>query len=343
MNNAKDANVLAGLHRVRAAGKLYVYAWRGGPRLLGDPAVSRAAMAEFLALTSARPAPSDSSLFAALIERFEAAAGHQDRKRRWRRECEATHQILLEEFGEDDIDIFEDKRTRKDIKALRDQYKDKPRKADKIVSELRAILSWAEDNGELSHHVARRIGKLHASDRAHIIWEPADIEQICAQLSPPAQRLARLAAFTGLDLADLCKLKWSEIGKLDIQTRRAKTGQWAIIPILAQTREIIGQCPRQSITVLTNTRGRPWTPDGYGSTFQRAKRKAEITTLRFKDFRGTAATMFACEIEDDDEVDRIMGWAPGLGKQIRRRYVDRERLATAIIKRFARTQKEQEL
>jgi len=60
--------------------------------------------------------------------------------------------------------------------------------------------------------------------------------------------------------------------------------------------------------VLTNTLGRPWTPDGLGTAFDKAKRKAGITDLRLHDSRGTAVTFIFSQGLNDLEVADIVDW-----------------------------------
>ena len=47
-------------------------------------------------------------------------------------------------------------------------------------------------------------------------------------------------------------------------------------------------------TILTSTRGRPWTEDGFRASWAKAfERSALAADLHFHDLRGTAVTRFA--------------------------------------------------
>lgn len=44
------------------------------------------------------------------------------------------------------------------------------------------------------------------------------------------------------------------------------------------------------MTILTNSRGLPWTEDGFRSSWDKAFKKAKLGDLHFHDLRGTAVT-----------------------------------------------------
>jgi integrase len=51
--------------------------------------------------------------------------------------------------------------------------------------------------------------------------------------------------------------------------------------------------PKRSTIILANSKGRPWTSDGFRSSFWTALDKVGIEDLRFHDLRGTAVTRLA--------------------------------------------------
>jgi hypothetical protein len=57
----------------------------------------------------------------------------------------------------------------------------------------------------------------------------------------------------------------------------------------------------------------------------------------FIDLRGTAVTGFCKVALTDEEVADIMGWEPARVRAIRKRYVDRTRIAEGIVTRIQRT------
>lgn len=78
---------LTGVHTVKAKGHTYYYAWRGGPRLEGEPG-SPEFMASYREATESRNAP-DSAKFRSIIVLYKASPDYQKladtTKRNWSR------------------------------------------------------------------------------------------------------------------------------------------------------------------------------------------------------------------------------------------------------------------
>ncbi len=111
------------------------------------------------------------------------------------------------------------------------------------------------------------------------------------------------------------------------------------MPIYPPIRAILNDAPRIGPIVFTNTRGRPWTADGFSTAFQKAKKKAGIQNLRFHDLRGNAVTYLYTEGLSDLEVADIVGWSEESVRQIKKRYVSRKAVASALIERLRRTKR----
>jgi hypothetical protein len=78
-------------------------------------------------------------------------------------------------------------------------------------------------------------------------------------------------------------------------------------------------------TVLSNVRRRPWTANGFGTAFNRAKIAAGMADrdLHFHDLRGTAVTKFYGAGVPERVIAEILAWEEGHVAKIIRRYVDR--------------------
>ena len=96
---------------------------------------------------------------------------------------------------------------------------------------------------------------------------------------------------------------------------------------------VLASIPKRSTTILTNSQRRPWTADGFGSSFNKAKIAAGIADrdLHFHDLRGTAATKFYVAGLCERVIAEIMGWEEDYVAKIIRRYVGRSAATKAII------------
>ncbi|MFC3175307.1 hypothetical protein ACFOD9_13685 [Novosphingobium bradum] len=101
----------------------------------------------------------------------------------------------------------------------------------------------------------------------------------------------------------------------------------------------------ESKTVLVNSFGLPWTPDGFGGSFNRVRDKAKIVHIdphsgkaikkHLHDVRGTFCTKLITLAKlTDQEAAGIMGWSPEQVAGIRRTYVDQGAVNVAIAARL---------
>jgi len=97
-------------------------------------------------------------------------------------------------------------------------------------------------------------------------------------------------------------------------------------------------------TVLVNSFGRPWTGDGFGTSFNRVRDHAGIVHIdpdtgeakkkHIHDLRGTFCTKLILAGLTDHEAPEIMAWSPEQVAGIRRCYVDQRHVVVAIGERL---------
>ena len=313
---------LKGVHRVRrkladGSTRTHYYAWRGGPKL--DPDNLAASYERALRARDAAFNAYQGTTFAANVVKFRKTV--KQGSPRYARECRLLQDLLVEEFGDDDIRAFEDERMIDDILEFRDQFEGTPRKADKIVGELSRILNWAQKRGRIRGHICGAIDRIHSADRSDIVWTEGEINAVCAHLSPECARIMRFAAHTALDLPDILTLTWRNIGAEKIAKQRGKTKILATPPITQGARDVLAETPQRSPIVFLNTSGKPYTPSGYRANFNKAKKKTGIDNLRFKDLRGTAATRFKILYGADFNLADAMGWSRSTERQMEGVYI----------------------
>jgi integrase len=102
-----------------------------------------------------------------------------------------------------------------------------------------------------------------------------------------------LALWTGQRQGDLLKAAWTNYNGQALRVRQGKTGARVAVPIASAVRTMLDAMPKKAITILTNTRGKPWTSDGFRTSWGKACTLAGITGLTFHDLRGTAVTRLA--------------------------------------------------
>jgi integrase len=179
---------------------------------------------------------------------------------------------------------------------------------------------------------------MYKSDRSEIIWTDGDIVTIKKTSSAEIGWAVDLAAHTGLRLGDLLRLPWSCVGSDAIVIATGKSGhrREAIVPLYDALKAVLASIPRRSPIILTNTRSRPWSRDGFSSVFSKAKIAAGMhdVDLHFHDLRGTAATRFYVAGLSERVVAEIMGWSEDHVGKIIRKYVDRAAATRAVIRQL---------
>src|SRR5690606_16974873 len=146
-------------------------------------------------------------------------------------------------------------------------------------------------------------------NRQEIIWLADDIAQFEAAARKANKAWIidglRLAALTGLRLADLVTLTFDQVGEFAISKTALKKSRSkrrrVIIPMTKRLRQLLEDLRTRHReagvnTVHVNSFGRPWTAGGFGGSFDDIRRAAgiihvdEVGTKRPKhlhDLRGT--------------------------------------------------------
>jgi integrase len=329
---------LKGIAKTAAKGRIYHYAWRGGPRLRGQPG-SPEFMATYQAAIENRRTP-DTGRFRSLVILYKASDDYAALASSTRKNWGPWLDRVAEYFGELRIAQFDrPEKIRPVIRRWRNQWADKPRSADYGVQVLSRILSYAVDPlGKIAGNPCEGIKQLYSTNRSEIVWTDADISQLKQTCSLEIAQAIDIASHTGLRLGDLLRLSWSHVGDdaIVMATGKSKHRRHAIIPLYDALKNVLAVIPKRSTTILTNSRCRPWSRDGFGSSFNKAKVKAGLADrdLHFHDLRGTAATRFYVAGLPERVIAEIMGWEEEHVARIIRRYVDRSIATREIIRRL---------
>jgi integrase len=276
--------------------------------------------------------------FRALVTLYRASADYQKLADSTKRNWAPWLDRIAHYFGSLSIAQFDrPEKIRPIIRQWRNRYANKPRTADVAMQVLSRVCSYAVDPlGKIAGNPCIGIKTLYSNDRSEIIWTDANITSIKKVCSAEVAHAIDLAAATGLRRGDLLRLAWSHVGDdaISITTGKSQHRRAAIIPLYDGLRDVLARIPKRSTTILTNSKGRPWTNDGFGTMFNNAKRAAGVAHLHFHDLRGTAATRFYTAGLPERVIAEIMGWEESSVAKIIRKYVDRSAATKAIIRQL---------
>lgn len=321
---------LAGVHKVRAKGRDYYYAWRGGPRLQGDP--GSAAFVRSLQDAQDSLKRGDATKVAGLCADWRRSdlwakpreqGGLADSTRKnWSPWLDR----IQVHFGALSIRTFDKPEIRQDIKRWRNKFRDTPRAADMGKQVLSALLTFAVDEGRLASNPCFGIANLYHADRADIIWTAEDLAHFAKTASDQVMTALKLACLTGLRQSDLLRLSWSHIGELSIELPTGKSGgrRTAIVPLYEELTAFLATIPKRSTAVLTNADGDAWR-SGFSSSWNKAMKAAwpdaDPFPLHFHDARGTFATKAYEADFKIREIAEMLAWSEDQVERIIDRYV----------------------
>jgi integrase len=287
---------LRGIHSAivkLASGKrvTYWYAWRKGPRLVGEPG-SPEFIASYTAAHASRREP-DGSRFHSIIAGYKASQDFAGLEPRTKSDY-LQHVARIEQaFGDMPLAALEDARVTRDFIEWRDGMAHSPRQADYGWMVLMRLLSWARARGITFYRPPERIERLYHADRSEKIWEEQHLAAFMAVASEPLRRALVLALETGQRQGDLLRLPWSAYDGIWIRLRQSKNGRPVNIPATRVLQGVLANTKPTATVILTNKRAMAWAPNAFRKQWGDACRKAGITGLTFHDLRGTAVTRLA--------------------------------------------------
>lgn len=358
------------LHKATArladgSSRTYWYAWKGGPRLNGQPGSPEFEAAYAAAVRERRESPTRGTL-AGLVLGFRASPEFADHADSTRAEWSRFLDMIQEErgplaIGSLPVEALADPRVKQHFLAWRDQWRATPRKADYSLQVLSAVLTWAVGRGLIASNVLLGHTTLYRANRAEQIWTADDIHRFAAAApSPEVAFIVRLACLTGLRRADLLRLEWSDVGDVAIvlmpnKSRRRRRPKRVTVPLLDETISLLDEIrrqqgrrwealaeaakrrgtlePQRATTVLSNTRGRPWTTNGAEHQIVDTKKKAGVDK-HLHDCRGSFATRLRLDGATTSEIADILGWEEHRVERLLALYVDSDRVVRSFAERI---------
>jgi integrase len=333
-----------GPYKVRSKGKDYWYAWRNGPRLHSAPGTP-AFVQELADAIAARNLP-DGSKLSGLVAQYRASDDFQNLAQTTKELWAPWLDNIRDRFGDLSVRQFDRVSIKPEIRRWHTLKKATPRAADTGLQVLSRLLAFGMAEGKLASNQCEGIPHLHKSNRADVIWTTDEMKVLLAYASTEVAWVVELAALTGLRREDLLKLSWTHINLdrcfIELKTGKSRGRRTVLIPITPEMRSLVEKIPKRATTVLTSSKKRPWTGDGFGSSWWKTLQDAGLgeTELRFHDFRGTAATNFFRAGFSYREIAETLGWSEERVERLIERYVKRDEIIMDRIRRLDRAAKE---
>lgn len=299
----------------------YWYAWKGGPRIR-DPRTPEGQVDYYEAC--ATRVSGKLGVLETLVDGYLDSADFAQRAPRTKQDYRSKCKLIVERFGDMPLGALAARGARGEFMRWRDELaRSSPRQADYAWSVLSRVLSWAVDRGDIEKNPCERGGRLYHSSRAEIIWTDEDETAFMAEASPELQLAFMLAIWTGQRQGDLLRLPWSSYDGERIRLKQSKTKANVVVPTGQPLRDMLDVTVRRSPLVLVNTDGRPWTADGFRSSWRKACLRAGIAGKTFHDLRGTAVTRLALAGATESEIAVVTGHTLSFTRSMLDAYTER--------------------
>ena len=251
--------------------------------------------------------------------------------------------------------VFDDRKIIQYIVTHRDtRWAHSKSAAQEAMIALSAFLNWAKSEGRLDWNRVEGVPSVYSSpiDKARI-WETAERTAFLKGAAWQLDYFYRLEEITGLRLEDAVRLPRSARKRehIIIPTGKSRGQNYAIVPLFPELLTLLDEIeakrvalakkwkrPVEPITLLFNSYGSPWTPDGLSTSFYRHRDKV----LKGKDrptihhLRKNAATNMVIfqhkypELITDKVLQDMFGWTADTLATMKRIYVSDAAVIRAI-------------
>src|SRR5258708_13096619 len=176
---------LKGVSRVTSKGRTYWYAWRGGPRLSGEPG-SPEFVASYNEVIQQRRTP-DKNRFRFVVADYKGSGEYKKLAESTRSQWGKWLDRIADYFGELRIVQFDrPEKIRPVIRRWRNQWADTPRTADYALQVMSRVVAHGVELGRIAGNPCEGIKHLYNNDRSEIIWLDSDIAQPTAVGKQPS-------------------------------------------------------------------------------------------------------------------------------------------------------------
>ena len=218
----------------------------------------------------------------------------------------------------------------KHVLALRDAYAEKPGMANNLVRALSSMMAWSVPRGWRDNNPCFGLRKLKTGE-GYAPWTWEQIAHFREHAKPELWWAGAVALYTGQRQGDCLSMLWSDVEGGRISVVQSKTGKKLRLPMHRDLQTVLDAIPRRAVTILSNTLGKPWTLDGFKTSWGKEVGRMEpLRGLVFHGLRKSAVVMMLEAGCTDAEVAGITGQSRKMVEHYAR-MVSQERLAVAAI------------
>jgi integrase len=334
----------------RKAGRWYCYHRATGKRIpeeFGSPAFFARLAALDLEAKSNAEADARPDTLKALIVAYRASEGFSALAPRTRSDYEKAFAFLAP-IWTGSLSAF----TTPQIVVLREKWRKVRGRCfvNKTLAVLSIVFAYGVELGLLTANPLRDVKQIRRPKDAPAVNRPWPLPErkIAMEKLPPHLRLpVAIGLYSGMREGDIVRAPRSIVSAGTIKIKAAKRGVWIDIPIVAELKAALAAAPaHDAVTLCANSRGRPWTLQGFSCSFRKAIKKLEEqgligAGLTFHGLRHTVATTLAESGVNEEDIAAVLGHKTSRMAAHYAREADRAKRTKAAIRKFKPLGREQ--
>jgi integrase len=231
------------------------------------------------------------------------------------------------------------------IVVLRDKWRKERGRCfiNKTLAVVSIIFAHGVERGLLNTNPVRDVKQIRRPKDAPAVnrpWTIAERKAAMAHLPVHLKLPFTIGLYSGMREGDVIRAPRSIISASSIKIKTAKRGVWIDIPILPELKAALEAAPaHDAITLCVNSRGKPWTLQGFSCSFRKAIKQLEEAGLvgdglTFHGLRHTVATTLAESGVGEEDIAAVLGHKTSRMAAHYAREADRAQRTKAAIKRF---------
>lgn len=301
---------LKGIHKVKrklADGQFnwHYYAWRGGPKMLSAPGTE--AFAAELAKHKAESAPVEVTTLDSLIDAFEKSPAFAALAEKTQDSHKFSFKAIRKEWPRFPLKLTQQRGMKAMIRKWHHTFAANPRTADQMLFSLSRVFTFGIDEETIEKNPCTGIDRLYTGSRKESVWTPELIALFRAKAKPHMLLAFEMAIHTGQRQGDLLALTWKQYDGTHLSFQQGKTKKRVRVRVHSKIKTMIDALPQDKLRIMNNSRGRPWTKDGFKTSWGKECARLGIEGVTFHDLRGTFITDRRREGSTTEQIASITG------------------------------------
>ena len=141
-----------------------------------------------------------------------------------------------------------------------------------VIQVMRLLWNWGKERGWTKTNPFEGIPKIKppaTCPKRNRRWSTKEVTCVLSQAQGGLLIALALGYYAGMRLSDALKFTWAGYDGQSLKWTAQKNKEDVWTPVPQELKDILDETPRTKSVVVLNTRGKPYTEDGFRSVFYR--------------------------------------------------------------------------